>query len=324
MTQLSYVLTLFFSLLLTALPFLLLGIIISSWLLVFVDEHQLIAKFPRNRLLGAILGSSLGIILPVGQYGNIPIARRLLTQGIPLSVAISFFLAAPTINPIVIWLTWKAFPDSIIWLFYRLLFTWLIAVIIAVIFSTYAEKPVDPAHTPLRSRFLPAATFLQPTDQDQSPHRLGNLVYDYQTISLTNQPLTVSLHFFSQNIIRETLELGSLLVFGCAIAALGQSFFPLASFLNWGQTSVTQILTMMGLSVILSLGSFNSGFWLGNLLPFLLKGSALSFLLLGSVFDLKSIPLLFSLFRPKNLLYLLILWGQMIFLTALLLNFYIR
>jgi uncharacterized membrane protein YraQ (UPF0718 family) len=325
MTQLSYACTLFFSLLLTAFPFLLLGIIVSSWLLVFADAHQLSAKFPRNRLLGAIVGSSLGMILPVCQYGNIPVARRLLAQGIPLSVAISFLLAAPTLNPIVIWFTWKAFPESLSLVLYRILFAWLIAVIIAVIFSSYPDKPLDGTQTSLNllSRFLPTATFLLPPDENQPLHRVGNLVYEYKTLSLTDQPLKVSLNLFTENLLRETLELGSLLVMGSAIAAMVQVFLPLASFLHWGQTAIQQILVMMGLSFILSLGSIANVFFANGLIPLFLKGSCLSLLIFGSILDLRSFGLIFSIFRPKPLIYLFILVAQLTFLGSLLLNFYV-
>ncbi|NES90903.1 MAG: permease, partial [Okeania sp. SIO2B9] len=42
----------------------------------------------------------LRVVLPVCECGNVPVARRLLLQGVPVSVAIGFLLAAPTVNPI--------------------------------------------------------------------------------------------------------------------------------------------------------------------------------------------------------------------------------
>ncbi|MFM7788564.1 MAG: permease, partial [Microcystis panniformis] len=72
MNQISIAVTFFLSLVLTSLPFLLLGTAVSSFLLVFVNKQRLAAIFPRNRVLGAIVGSAIGLILPVGQYGTIP------------------------------------------------------------------------------------------------------------------------------------------------------------------------------------------------------------------------------------------------------------
>jgi uncharacterized membrane protein YraQ (UPF0718 family) len=325
MTQLNYAVTLFSSLFIEALPFLLLGIFVSSGLLVFVNEHRLAAKFPRNPILGAIVGSSLGMLLPVCQYGNIPVTRRLILQGVPLSVAIGFLVAAPTLNPIVIWLTWKAFPDEPKMLFLRVLFAWLMGVILGSLFSTYRDKLPSVAEVPSlahRSTLLRSGTFVLPPPEGQPLHRVGSLIYDYATVTPTSKPMSVNLRLFFDNSVREAMGLGSILALGCAIAAVIQVFLPQAELLAWGQTPVQQILVMLLLSVLLSLGApANAGF-VRLLVPNFLSGSLLAFLLLSSIADLKGIGLFFWSFRPKAVFYLLILTAQLTFLLALLLNFY--
>ncbi|ACK72459.1 permease [Gloeothece citriformis PCC 7424] len=324
MTHLSYAITLFLSLLMTSLPFLLLGIFVSSWLLVFVDEHQLTAKFPHNRILGALIGSSLGMIIPVCQYGNVPVTRRLLMQGAPLSVAISFLVASPTVNPIVLWLTWQAFPNQASILFYRLLLAWLIAFILGLIFSTHTEKPwTSDEYTSPRCYLLPSGTFLLPSEESQPLHRVGNLVYEYKTTTTARKSLKVGLSLLWQNAVQETLELGSILIIGCAIATLVQVFLPQGQILNWGQSPPSQILVMILLGFILSLGSPNSGFFLSFFTSTFLKGSLLSFLLFSSVVDLKSLGLLFFVLRVKAVVYLLILVLELTLLSALIFNFYL-
>jgi uncharacterized protein len=96
MSQFNSGLTLFLSLIVEAIPFLLLGVLVSSVLLLFVDEQRLIALMPKNPLLGALSGGLLGFLFPVCECGNVPVARRLLMQGVPVPVAIGFLLAAPT------------------------------------------------------------------------------------------------------------------------------------------------------------------------------------------------------------------------------------
>jgi uncharacterized membrane protein YraQ (UPF0718 family) len=328
MTQLSYGVTLFSSLLVEALPFLMLGTVVSSVLLVFVDGHQLAARLPHHRVLGAIVGSMLGLVLPVCQYGNVPVARRFLLQGIPIPVAMSFLIAAPTINPIVIGLTWRAFPDRPGLVVLRVLFVGVIATIIACIFSTYPERPL-PASVPgnayieSRSTLLRSGTFLMPSTEGKLLHRAGNLIYEYKTVTMANQPLSLTLTLFLDNLIRELLELGSVLVLGCAIAAAIQLFLPQAQILNWGQTPSTGILVMLLLGFILSLGSLASVFFISAFFPNFLSGSLLAFLVLGSIVDLKGIGLMLSVFRPKVAIYLTILVGQITFLLTLLLDFYV-
>ena len=76
MVQLSNGLTLFFSLLVEAIPFLLIGVAFSSLLLFFVNERTLIQLLPKTPLLGAIAGSLMGVFFPVCECG-----RGLFTSG---------------------------------------------------------------------------------------------------------------------------------------------------------------------------------------------------------------------------------------------------
>ena len=87
MNQLNSALTLFMSLLVEAMPFLLLGVAFSSGLKLFIDEKKLVAAMPSHPLFGALAGSLVGFLFPVCECGNVPVARRLLVQGAPSSVA---------------------------------------------------------------------------------------------------------------------------------------------------------------------------------------------------------------------------------------------
>ncbi len=325
MIQLNYAFSLFLSLIVTSLPYLLAGIVVSSCLLVFVDEHQLVAKLPRNRFLGAIVGSGLGLLIPVCQYGNVPVARRLLMQGVPIPLAISFLIAAPTINPIVIWLTWKTFPERPSIVLWRVLLTWVISITVALIFSTYRDKQRinTPEPREKRSSLLKFGTFLLPSDESNPQHRVGNLIYQYPMATAIHCSLPEKLLLLAENIVRELIELASILTIGCAIAAILQAFLPSSQLLTWGQIPVAQLLVMMLLGLILSLGSTANVFFASSLSATFLNGSLLAFLLLGSMIDLKTIGLLLSTVRPRAVLYLLLLLGQLTFLSTLLLNFYL-
>ena len=123
MNQLYNAFTLFTSLIVEAIPFLLIGVLLSSGLILFLDNNPLIQKMPKNPLAGALLGSLFGFCFPVCECGNIPVARSFLLQGLPTSVAVSFLLAAPTINPVVLWSTYVAFrgQPEVFWL--RIIFS---------------------------------------------------------------------------------------------------------------------------------------------------------------------------------------------------------
>lgn len=302
--------TLFFSLLVTALPWLLFGVMVSSGLLVFLPKQKLAHLFPRNRIVGAILGSCLGLVIPVSQYGNIPVARRLLLQGVPLSIVFSFLVAAPTINPVVIWLTYKALPNYSNLLLYRVLATWIIAIAVGIIFSFYRDKSIIFDETEslsyTHSTVLKTGTFLNNPPQTE----LENA---------KNTPLKLLL----SNFIRESIELGTWLVFGSAIASIIQTFLPQVQMMQWGQNALTQILIMLLLGFILSLGSPYNSFFLSPILTSFLPGSWVSFLLFSSVIDLKGINLLTTVFHAKVVFYLFLLLFFFTLFFSLIFGYYL-
>ncbi|XHU96189.1 MAG: permease [cyanobacterium endosymbiont of Rhopalodia gibba] len=327
MSELSYDVTLFLSHVLKSLPFLLWGIIVSSGLLAFVDEHQFVAKLPQNRILGAIVGSSLGIMIPVGQYGNIPVTRRLLLQGASVPLSISFLIASPTINPFVIWVSWGVLGSYPRLLFLRILGAWLIGIILGLIFSAYADKPsvksTNLSPLTMYSTLLHSGTLLRSRNTAPTLHRTGSLIYEYKANSAIPEHFWGRCSLFLDNLIKEFLELGSILLLGCVITTMAQVFLPQAQLLTWGQTPVTQILVMSLFSLVLSFNSLWTPYFINPLTNKFLYGSNLVFLLLSSLINLKSLSLLFMTIRPKAAIYILILTAQLMILLCFTLNFYL-
>ncbi|MEL4895214.1 permease [Crocosphaera sp. Alani8] len=327
MDQLKYIYTLFVSNLLISLPFLLLGIVISSGLLVFVDEHQLVAKLPRTRILAVIIGSSLGFLLPFGQYGNLPIVRRLLLQGLPIPLCVSFLVASPTVNPFVINNSWQVLGDYPRLVFLRILGVWLISIVVGLIFSAYPEKfaVLEDSSSPVNSRsaLVHSGTIIAHSETFKPLHPSGNLVYEYQVNVSNSSDIWQKLWLFFDNIIREFIELGSLLVVGVAIATVCQSFLPQMQLLEWGTTPLNQLLAMTVFGLVISFNSLNSAYFLTPLLSSILYGSGLVFLLLNSLFNISSLILLLGIVRIKFASYIVILTAQLILVLGLTINFYI-
>jgi uncharacterized membrane protein YraQ (UPF0718 family) len=327
MSQTHYIYTLFVSHLLGSLPFLLFGIIVSSGLLVFIDEQELVAKLPRSRILAVIIGSSLGLLLPVGQYGNIAVTRRLLLQGVPIPLCISFLIASPTINPFVIFNSWQILGDHPRLLFLRILGTWLIGIIIGLVFSAYSEKSLTlediPSVLKTRSTLVRSGTIISSLDTSQPLHRSGNLIYEYQESGKVLGGLWQQLSLFFDNLCREFLELGSILIIGTALSTAFQYFLPQAQLFQWGQNPASQIIIMMLFGLAISLNSLWSPYFITPLLSSLLYGSSLVFLLFNSLFNVSSLVLLLATIRFKVAAYLLILTSQLIILFGLIFNFYI-
>jgi uncharacterized membrane protein YraQ (UPF0718 family) len=335
LNQINSGFTLFLSLLVEAFPFLLLGVLVSGGLLLFVDERKLIAFLPRHPLLGALAGSVLGFLFPVCECGNVPVARRLLTQGVPAPVALGFLLAAPTINPVVVWVTWTAFRDQpeIVWL--RVGFSLLIATLVGCVFSSQpnlkpflqpgiaALIPQPAAKIPeaesLDSPLLQSGTFIlglpgQPINLEQMPVPLptGDAVYQ--------KPWRDRLDLFLENTVQELRELGGILVLGSFVAALIQVVVPRELVLSLGQGPILSIVVMMILGGIISICSTVDSFFALAFASTFTSGSLLAFLVFGPMFDLKSMGLLLTIFRPRAILYIFALVAQMTFLLTLFVN----
>ena len=99
MAQIATVWAVFQGLLLEALPFLLIGVAISSLARALDPSGHWLQKLPKGALLGPLSGALLGFALPACECGNVPVARRLLAVGAPLGTAFGFLFAAPVLNP---------------------------------------------------------------------------------------------------------------------------------------------------------------------------------------------------------------------------------
>jgi uncharacterized membrane protein YraQ (UPF0718 family) len=310
--------TLFLSYFFISVPFLLLGVIISSYLLVFVDEQRLAARFPRNRVLGAIAGSFLGLLFPVAQYGNIPVTRRLLTHGVPLAVGMSFLVAAGSINPLTIWLGLQLFPEYSTLIVARLLFSWLIALAIGILFSFYPLKSRSLAHlqpyAPEERSLLLVSGSRLATDT-QPRHRAGNLIYGFPLPAAASRSWGV----FLENLGRESLEYLIWLIAACAIASAILAFLPQAQLLATDNPRL-QIPLLLVLGFLIPLASPFSFAFLLPLLHQLFPASLLAFLLFGSILDMSQFILMIPSFRPQIIFSLLLLTLLFSLFFALILN----
>ncbi len=346
MNQFHNGMTLFLSLLVEAIPFLLLGVLFSSLLLFFVDERKLAEKMPKNPLMGALIGSTIGFLFPVCECGNVPVARRLLMQGVPAPVAIGFLLAAPTINPIVIWATWTAFRDQPEIVILRVVFSLLIATIVAVVFSF--QKDLTPIVQPAIARYLKfhrsteskhrSQSYQKKQQQADAPSLLQSGTYLLGTgqamrletaattvaspVGSDGKPLGAKFRLVLENTVQELRELGGMLTLGSAVAAAIQVLAPRELILSLGAGPITSVTTMLILAAVVSICSTVDSFFALSFASTFTSGSLLAFLVFGPMFDLKGIGLMLAIFKPRAIFYLFALPALLTFLFTLILNLY--
>jgi uncharacterized membrane protein YraQ (UPF0718 family) len=272
----------FLSIFYEALPFIVLGAVIAGFLEELVPQ-QLIARFlPRRRSLAIALGALLGLVFPMCECGIIPVMRRLLRKGLPLSCCIAYMLAGPIINVVVILSTYVAFKSHVNGMgvvVLRVVMGFFVAVgtglVVERVYRRYGNQLLRPLAIPHPEKDEPdAAARPRPTLRQ----RLGN-------ISAT------ALHDFAD--ITVFLIIGALLAAGVRQVLTQDQIGTLSD-----QYPVVAILAMMGLAIVLCLCSEADAFVAASFTT-LAPSAKLAFLVLGPMFDIKLYLLYTRVFRRR-------------------------
>ena len=97
--QVNAWLVIFIGIWLQAVPFLLLGTIISSTLTAFLKPQALARFLPRQTALAVVVAGLAGIALPACECASVPTTKSLVRAGVPTAAALTFMVASPAINP---------------------------------------------------------------------------------------------------------------------------------------------------------------------------------------------------------------------------------
>ena len=293
MEKISTAWAIFQGLLLEAIPFLLLGVAIAGLARWLVPQNAWVQRLPKNPVLAPITGALMGFALPACECGNVPVARRLLASGAPMGTAFGFLFAAPVLNPIVLASTWAAFPDQPWLLVARPLGAFVIAVLLSLLLVQLPETQL------LEHALLSERRMSQPLSTVGLLERSGGLVGDPIRELTPTQSTRLRASDVLEQSSREFLDLLALLVLGCLIAALVQTWLPRSWLLAVGGAPTGSILALMLLAVVVSVCSSVDAFLALGFAAQVTPGALLAFLLLGPVVDLKLVGLFTVLMRPR-------------------------
>jgi len=248
----------FASIAVEALPFVLLGALVSAAIEVFVPERALhrIAALPvRLQVPGAIAGS---LAFPVCECGSVPVARRLIARGMHPSAGLAFMLAAPVVNPVVLLSTAVAYQgrDAAAMVAGRAGLGLLCAVVVA--WAVGGGRGGDV----LRARAVAGVA------RGHSHAGEGRL------------------RAFAGHVGADLVFMGRFVVLGAGIAALLQVLVPQSLVSGVLLSPLVGSLVLMVLAVMLSLCSEADAFVAVSFTQFT-PGAQLSFLTLGPVIDAK-------------------------------------
>ena len=242
----------------------------------------------------------LGLAFPMCECGIIPVMRRLLRKGIPLSVCVCYMLAGPIINLVVMGSTYAAFSgQEIPWGSNRIIYLsqtfvafrvglgYLVACTTAVIVEWQWRK---------HGTSLLAAMVVKDTvrgaarDADSDDGTQGRR----SPLERINNVTETALHDF--------IDIMAFLVLGAAIAAFARIIIPMIGVEDWIKGSpVVAILLMMGFAVAFCLCSEADAFVAANFQPIELwpPASKLAFLVLGPMLDFKLYLMYTRVFRQR-------------------------
>src|SRR4029078_763079 len=99
----------FGSLLIEAMPFVALGAMVSATMWVFVPSSSFARMAALPRAVQIPAAALAGIAFPVCECGSVPVGRRLARTGLSPAASVTFMLAAPIVNPVVIASTFVAY-----------------------------------------------------------------------------------------------------------------------------------------------------------------------------------------------------------------------
>src|SRR5215210_6893891 len=132
--------TVFVAIVIQALPFLVLGVLVSGAITALVSPAVLERVLPRSTLLAVPSAALAGTALPGCECASVPIAGRLTARGVQPAAALAFMLAAPAVNPVVLVATAVAFPGQPEVVLARFLGSLLTSIVVGLVWSRVGDQ----------------------------------------------------------------------------------------------------------------------------------------------------------------------------------------
>lgn len=308
----------FTTIMLEAIPFLLLGALISAIIEEFVSEERISKMIPKNRVLGSLVGIFLGLFIPACDCAVIPIAMRLKKKKVPTNVIVSFMLASPIISPVVLLSTFFAFGETekmllfgfeIPKLFvYRTIFGVVVALVVGIILDIICKDAV-----------LKEEIYEHHHHHHDHEH-IHTCNHHHEGCSCSNHEKETGLIGRVKNIINimygDFMGIISYMAVGALLAATMQILLPISNIGGIVQNKYISTFIMMLLAFALSLCSTSDAFIARTFMNSLSKNSILAFILLGPMIDIKNTILLNKSFNKKFVIVLV----ASIFITVYLIS----
>ena len=254
----------FLSVLLEGVPFILLGTLLSGLIDQFLPSRLMARFLPRNAFAAVCLGGVMGMVFPMCECGIVPVIRRLIAKGLPVSSAVAYMLAAPIVNPITALSTYAAFrgQGAAEFTALRLGLGFFVAVLAGL---AVLNLPIGAV---LKKTILESVTLSSPSGDGKTA------------------PLGRRLVAAMESGVRDFLDVMVYFILGVGVASLFSTAVNQELFLPLSLDDRLAIPAMMTLAGILSLCSSSDAFIAATFVAFPAVAK-LAFLVFGPMMDLK-------------------------------------
>ena len=288
-------------------PYIVVGTLLSGFIDAFLPAKTIDRVLPRNKVLATLAAGFLGLIFPVCECAIVPVIRRLVGKGLPLSCAITYMLAAPIMNPIVALSTLTAFSNAVEKRGQAALLSWAdLAHPLTLVQHLCADMPMVVARLSLGYVVAVLAgllvIFMKPgqilrvevqgeINAADTPSAPGNF----------NTKLVRAM----RTAMKDFLDTGMYFAMGVGITAVFNTQINQAVLGQVAGSGWTAIPALMLLALVLSLCSTSDAFIAANL-PTFGFASKLAFLVFGPMMDFKLLFMYSAVFKRRIVLAMLL------------------
>ncbi|MFF0909412.1 permease [Microbacterium enclense] len=264
--------TLAVSVIVESLPFVFLGVMVSIAVQLWVPTRVMDAVVPRAGFARRAVLSLLGVVLPVCECGNVPLARGLMVRGFSVADAATFLLAAPILNPVTLITTYQAFGWNDGILVSRLVGGFVLANLVGWLVSLHPD-----------------------------PDRLLTPVWAAACASASSATSAPTLRRAASLFRSEVSAMLPALFLGAAVAGLIQVAVSRDTLTSIGGHPVYGILALLLLAFVIAICSNVDAFFALSLASSFSPGALVAFLVFGPMIDVKMLVMLSTTFRVRAL-----------------------
>ena len=255
--------TMFVGVTVQAMPFLVLGVLLSAALTAFIPASFFAKALPKHPALAVPVASASGVILPGCECASVPVSAALMNRGVTPAAALAFLLSAPAINPVVLASTAVAFPGQPKVVVARAVTSLGVSMVLGWLFLATGK----------------GASWLR---MPKNRHAEGAGKFDV----------------FRSSMLHDFLHAGGFLVIGAAAAATLNVVVPRSWLDHVAGNLLLSVLILGLLAVLLAICSEADAFVAASLTQFSLT-ARLAFMVVGPIVDVKLIALQTGTFGPK-------------------------